>query len=87
VAFSLFVSYPADRKQFVIVNGRKKRLEPIVSGIAQGSKLGATLFLIFINDIFLIQLHGEIQLYADDAGLMYGTTEYASILTHKRNDV
>jgi hypothetical protein len=86
VAFSLFVSYLAGRKQFVIVNGRKSRLEPIVSGIAQGSILGATLFLIFINDIFLVQLHGEIQLYADDAALMYGATDYTTILTHMRND-
>jgi hypothetical protein len=71
LALSLLASYLDGRKQFLKINGVNSEAQPIVMGIAQGSVLRATLFLIFINDIFNLRLHGKIQLYVDDSVLMY----------------
>jgi hypothetical protein len=83
----LFRSYFENRKQFVQINGKRSAMREIQTGIAQGSILGATLFLIFINDIFSVSLYGRVQLYADDAVLMYRATDFHTILEQMQVDI
>ena len=62
-----FSNYLSNGTQFVGVNGEASDSVPVISGVPQGSVLGPTLFLIYINGITDISLSdGSKLLYADD---------------------
>lgn len=67
----LLKSYHSNRQQFTCINEVNSSKSILSAGVAQGSILSATEFSIFINDIFELKLKGKIQLYADDAVIMY----------------
>ena len=54
-----------DRRQRVIVNGEKSGWRDVSSGIPQGSVLGPSLFIVYINDL-PETLHSESKIFADD---------------------
>lgn len=53
------------------MDGHASEKIKISVGVPQGSILGAILFIIFINDILLLDLNGIITLFADDTNLFY----------------
>ena len=56
-----------DRKQMVLVNGDSSDWKDVSSGIPQGSVLGPTLFVLYINDLpSAISSENEMFLFADD---------------------
>ena len=60
-------AYLKDRKQAVVVGRSSSTFLPVLSGVAQGSILGPTLFVMFLNDITLgIDKDTNIVMYADD---------------------
>ena len=65
-----FVAYLKDREQQVVVGGEFSQSQQVLSGVPQGSILGPTLFVLFINDISnSIDSNSKIKLYADDTKL------------------
>ena len=61
-------SFLKGRKQRVVVNSTESEWTEVTSGIPQGSVLGPTLFLIYINDIS-DTVKSTIRLFADDLKL------------------
>ena len=66
--FRWLTSYLSMRLQQVILSGAESSWLPAKSGVPQGSILGPLLFLVFINDIFSVQLSegSSLLVYADD---------------------
>ena len=55
-----------ERKQRVILNGAHSAWERVISGVPQGSVIGPTLFLLFINDL-PDRIASKVQIFADDS--------------------
>ena len=58
-------SFLHDRKQTVVVDGESSSYVDVLSGVPQGSVLGPSLFLFYINDINE-NLQSTVRLFADD---------------------
>ena len=66
-------SFLSDRSLRVVVNGQTSEAHKINAGVPQGSLLGPTLFLLFINDLPDHIISSFVDIYADDT-TMYGCT-------------
>jgi hypothetical protein len=86
-ALHLFKSYLNNRKQFVSINNSKSDTMIVECGVPQGSVLGPLLFLIYINQIFGIELNAFIQLYADDTALVYGEKDLKTLKCKMTEDL
>ena len=64
-----FKSYLQNRQQSVVIDGETSHPRQVQCGVPQGSILGPTLFLIYINDINKSTNFFNFRLFADDTNL------------------
>ena len=67
--YSWISDFLCGRKQHVVIDGVESRTIDVVSGVPQGTVLGPLLFILYINDIFLVVKHCKIKVFADDSKL------------------
>ena len=75
--FSLISSFLSNRRLRVVLDGKSSQEYTVNAGVLQGSILGPTLFLLYIND--LLDVICDIAIYADDTTL-YSRCDQASDL-------
>lgn len=72
IFISILDSFLNERKQCVDNNNVLSSFRKITAGVPQGSILGPTCFLLYINSMSKLKLNGKLQLYADDCAIVYG---------------
>ena len=76
--FGLISSFLSNRRLEVVLDGKSSQEYPVNAGVSQGSTLGPTIFLLYINDLPGNVLC-DIAIYADDTTL-YSKCDRASDL-------
>jgi len=77
--------YLSGRMQCVVMSGELSSKQ-VLSGVPQGSILGPLLFDVFLNDITKLVLKGRLNLYADDANVIYSATTLDRLFNDMQKD-
>ena len=74
-----------DRKQRVVLSGVESEWESVSSGVPQGSILGPSLFIMYVNDLPSSLAHSKCLLYADDVKIFKRISSFADCLDLQRD--
>ena len=79
-------NYLQDRTQKTIINNQPSTILPITCGVPQGSIMGPLLFLIYINDIKVLNTQVHFKFYADDTVLYVSDKNLNTAYTILQNE-
>ena len=85
--FTMIQDYLFGRRQRVQAGRHASDYLYVRYGVPQGSVLSTLLFILFINDIFLLPLKGYLQLFADDAALVYSAIDTEDLAAQIQHDL
>jgi hypothetical protein len=80
-SFKWFKNYLDKRKEKVKINGILGDEMLITCGVPQGSVLGPTLFILYINSICDLDINGQVVTYADDTCLLFSGDTWDNVQT------
>ena len=88
-ALRWFQSYLCNRQQRVVINGSHSEWYKAVSGVPQGSIIGPTLFIMYINDIVDCVHNSQILLFANDCKIYKDVSSIidCTLLQHDLNRI
>lgn len=78
-ALKLMESYLANRTQYVKIDNVTSDPKIIEYGVPQGTVLGPLLFNIYLNDLLLLPIKGQILSFADDTTITYAADDWNSL--------
>lgn len=84
---NILTNFIKNREQFVKIGENLSTTQKITTGVPQGSRLSPTLFNFFIDGIFTVKIHGELQLYADDAVVTCSGKDPLIVAAHVEEDL
>lgn len=79
IASDWIISYLSNRSQFVCFCGENSDSMSVTCGIPQGSILGPSLFILYINDICNVSQKLKFILFADDTNVFYSGKDIKEI--------
>ncbi len=82
-----FIDYLSNRFQSVRVGNTISDYMKVKSGVPQGSTLGPILFLVYINDIFKLDLIGKTYSFADDTALLFSAVNEEILFRNINHDL
>lgn len=82
-----FTSYMSNRKQYIQIGKTRSDHTVVDYGVPQGSVLGTTLFLLFIDSLKLLNTSGTKYMYADDIAMIYSGSSDEGMQTEMNNDL
>ncbi|KAI3388285.1 hypothetical protein SNEBB_000504, partial [Seison nebaliae] len=86
-ALNWIQSYLSQRKQCVVINGVSSEYKVIGHGVPQGSIIGPTLFLIYINDIIHASDAFFMSLFADDTSASIAGPDLNILIDEVNNEL
>lgn len=86
-AADLILDYLRGRTQQVKIGQTLSEEMEVLQGVPEGSLLGPLLYLIYVNDLFKLSLHGRLQMYADDSALIYHADSFLELSIYMEHDL
>lgn len=71
----------------VNTNGAYSAEKNIDVGIPQASVIGSLMYLVHVNDMAQLELHGKLRLFADDSAVFYATRSVSLNIDHMQEDI
>ena len=87
LVLKLLTSYLSNRKVSTCLQGMTSDLLTLQDGVPQGSVLGPTLYLLYINSLRYLQTKGMQTIYADDTCFIYHSKNSQSLESGVKSDI